>query len=119
MISTSACVLVFSRTARCTISPEPPSTYLTSMPVFFVKSAKTLSYQPSPLSLLRPSALYTVTTFSPPPLSAEEPAADPEQPVRPAARARLPVTAAVRRRYVLLGMELPYGERESAGNQRG
>jgi hypothetical protein len=41
VISTSAWVLLFSRTARCTISPEPPSTYLTSMSVFLVNSAKT------------------------------------------------------------------------------
>ncbi|MGX1252538.1 hypothetical protein RKD48_005049 [Streptomyces ambofaciens] len=54
---TSACGLRFSRTVRCTISPEPPSTYSTLMPVSFSKSLKTRSYQPSPFSPLRPSAL--------------------------------------------------------------
>ncbi len=73
---TSACGLRFSRAVRCTISPEPPSTYSTLMPVSFSKSAKTRSYQPSPFSPLRPSALYTVTTFS------SEAAEVPEQAVR-------------------------------------
>ncbi|GHB41224.1 hypothetical protein GCM10010347_08650 [Streptomyces cirratus] len=56
-----------------------------------------------------------MTVFAPSSESAEE--AEPPQAVREAARARLPVrAAAVRRGMRDLGMELPYGERESAGD---
>lgn len=54
---TSARGLSFSPAARSTISPEPPSAYVTLIPVSFSKSANTWSYQPSFLTPLRPSAL--------------------------------------------------------------
>lgn len=71
------------------------------MPVFFSKSLKTWSYQPSPFSPLRPSALYTVTTL------ASAAAESPPHAVSEPARTRLPVTAAIgtrRSERLFLGM---------------